>query len=125
VLFRSPLIGEWTFSGHAGGSGIREVQVRIDTDFWMKATLTPDAGNATSKWEYSINTTKLTNGKHRLEARAFDGSRYSGQAALEFNVDNPVRKTPRKTGGLSLPGFEALPLLAIAALLLLVKRRRL
>jgi len=119
-----PLIGEWTFSGHAGGSGIREVQVRIDTGYWIKAALTPDAGNATSKWEYSMNTTKLTNGKHRLEARAFDGARYSGEAALDFNVENPVKKTPRKTGGLSLPGFEALPLLAVAALLLLGRRRR-
>jgi hypothetical protein len=54
-----------------GTLGIETVQVRTDGGGWADAS-----GNST--WTFTLDTTRFKNGKHTLEARAFDGMGYSG-----------------------------------------------
>ncbi|MGQ9582709.1 MAG: S8 family serine peptidase [Thermoplasmatota archaeon] len=114
--------GEFTFTGSADGSGIQSVEVRVDERPWEPVE---DMANRTFKlWRYRVNTTRLANGKHVLEARAFDGSKYSPLSSLEFSVDNPGRSPLGPAEGL-LPGFDAVVLgLAAALALVLVRRGR-
>jgi len=89
--------GRVTVSGTAtkGTLEIVGVQISVDGGDWADAN-----GNYT--WRYSLDTTKLKNGKHSLEARAFDGKDYSELAAVDITVDN--QKAQAKG---FIPGFEA------------------
>jgi len=114
--------GQWTVSGTADGLELRNVEVRIDGRSWESAR---DSGSSSFRsWEYTVNTTKLQNGRHRLEARAYDGSRYSPLADLEFNVKNPV-VDPRQPAKF-IPGFGGMVAAIAAALALaaIASRRR-
>ena len=104
----SALAGEVTFKGTSDGD-VRQVEVRIDNRSWEKADDT--SNNSYRTWQYTLNTTGLSNGVHRFEARAFDGSRYSTLSGLEFSVLNP--KKPGKPAARFIPGMEA-ALLAVA-----------
>jgi hypothetical protein len=112
--------GEWTVSGSAEGLELRSVEVRIDGRSWETARESGDFG--WRSWQYTVNTTKLSNGLHRLEARAYDGTRYSALADIEFSVKNPVKPAPRPAG--AIPGFGALAAAAGAALALALASRR-
>jgi serine protease AprX len=113
--------GEWTVSGTADGLEVRNVEVRIDGRTWEAAQ--DSGGTGFRSWQYTVNTTALPNGPHRLEARAYDGSRYSPLADLVFSVNNPVKPGPRPAG--RIPGFDALAagLAATLALAALCRRR--
>ena len=108
--------GKFTVSGTAvkGTLEVASVQVRIDGGDWTDA-----AGDYT--WQYSLETTKLKNGKHSLEARAFDGKDYSDVATTGFSVDNL-----KAQGKGFIPGFEVgILMLAILSITSLgVGRRR-
>ena len=100
VLFNEPSEGE-KVKGKVAVSGFIErgtldvvkVQIRVDAGEWTNAT-----GN--SSWESKLDTSKLRNGKHTLQARAFDGMDYSKVASRNITVDNPG------TGGKGfIPGF--------------------
>jgi hypothetical protein len=108
--------GKMTVSGTAtkGTLEVIGAQVRIDGGDWTDA-----AGNYT--WQYSLDTTKLKNGKHLLEARAFDGKDYSDLAAVNFTVDNQ-----KAQGKGFIPGFETglLTLAVMFVVYLYVGRRR-
>jgi len=118
VEFTSPkegqsVRGKLVISGKAikGTLGIGAVQVRVDGDEWANAS-----GNST--WTFTLDTTKLRNGRHTIEARAYDGMDYSDTVSRSFIVDNP------KSGGKGfIPGFDALPLLIAAAALLVLRRK--
>jgi serine protease AprX len=112
--------GEWTVSGTADGLEVRLVEVRIDGQGWEPAS--DLSGSGWRSWQYTVNTTKLPNGRHRLEARAYDGSRYSPLADLEFQVKNKVPASPGPAG--MIGGFGALAAGAAAALALAGARRR-
>ena len=112
--------GEWTVSGSAEGLELRSVEVRIDGRSWETARESGDFG--WRSWQYTVNTTKLSNGLHRLEARAYDGTRYSALADIEFSVKNPVKPAPRPAG--AIPGFGALAAAAGASLALALASRR-
>jgi hypothetical protein len=109
----SKVKGMFTAAGTAvnGTLPLAGVSVRIDSGMWFNAT-------GTFSWNVTLDAYKLGNGKHALQARAFDGMEYSDTATRTFIVDNP------KPGGKGfIPGFEALPL-AVAAAALLVLRRK-
>jgi hypothetical protein len=88
-----------------------KVQVRVDGGDWNDAE--GDTG-----WTYSLDTTKLKNGKHVIEARAYDGMDHSDVASRAVTVDNA------KSGGTGfIPGFGTVPLLVAAAALLVLRRK--
>jgi serine protease AprX len=115
------IAGEVTFTGTAEGLQLVRVEARIDGQSWETAG---DPTNSSfHSWLYTINTTKLVNGLHRLEARAFDGEKYSPLTQVEFTVYNPVKNppAPRRV----IPGFgEWMAAAALALALGLAWRRR-
>jgi len=96
-----------------GALDLVRVEVRIDSGQWMVA-------NGTGNWTLELDSTKLTNGQHRIEARAFDGMNYSEPATMTINVNNPK---PRPSKGF-IPGFEAAVTIGIVALTLLARSKR-
>jgi hypothetical protein len=58
------------------------IQVRIDGGDWMTAV-------GLKNWTLTVNFGQAKNGRHIVEARAFDGSRYSDTASVSFSVINP------------------------------------
>ena len=93
-------------------SEIVKVQIRVDSGEWMDAK-----GNFT--WQRNIDTTKLSNGKHVLYARAYDGTSYSETINRTVIVDN------KAGGGTFIPGLEAALVVPafLAALFFFVRRR--
>jgi hypothetical protein len=78
--------GVLRISGHAvtrNGPVLRQVLVRVDGGDWMVA-------NGTYEWKFYLNTRDLKNGRHVVEARAYDGAKYSAEAAISVVVRNPV-----------------------------------
>jgi hypothetical protein len=59
------------------------VQVRIDSGDWTEVS-----GNGA--WQYTLDTTGLRNGRHVIQARAFDGVDNSDAVNRTFFVDNPA-----------------------------------
>ena len=112
--------GEWTVSGTAEGLEVVNVEVRIDGRAWEAANGSGDSGFRA--WQYTVNTTSLANGRHRLEARAYDGTRYSPLADLEFSVQNPV-KGPNQPARF-IAGFGGIAAMAAAAMALAALARR-
>jgi len=94
-----------------GTFDVVKVQVRIDSGDWMDAS-----GNST--WQLIIDTAKLKNGKHTLQARAYDGFGYSETVNRAVKVDNPT------AGGGFIPGFESLPALVAMAVCLFIFRKQ-
>ena len=112
--------GEWTVSGTAEGLEVVNVEVRIDGRDWEAARESGGSGFRT--WQYTVNTTSLSNGRHRLQARAYDGARYSPLADMEFSVNNPVKNPPQPARFIS--GFGGIAAMAAAALALAALARR-
>ncbi len=75
--------GRMAISGRVarGTLDVRSVQIRIDSGDWVDAE-----GNST--WKIGVDTTKLSDGGHRLSVRAFDGNGYSDAVTRDFNVKN-------------------------------------
>jgi hypothetical protein len=63
-------------------SEIVYVEIKIDNNTWQRAT-------GTLSWNFSVDTTKYTDGEHSVYARAWDGRYYSNVVCLKVNVDNP------------------------------------
>ena len=61
------------------------VLVRIDNSEWRLASGLED-------WSISLDSAELTNGKHRIEARAFDGTFYSN--ATSIDIARPMKAVP-------------------------------
>jgi len=103
-----------TGSAVKGTLDIVKVQIRIDSSDWTDAI-----GNET--WSYTLDTTKLKNGKHTLQARAFDGMDYSDIANRTITVDNQ-----KAAGKGFIPGFAGIivPVVVAAACVLLGWRRK-
>ena len=93
-----------TITGTASKGTIEVISVEVSVD----------GGNWTNalgdyKWQYKIDTTKLKNGLHKVEVRAFDGKDYSDVAACNFTVDNQKKESKG-----FIPGFTGV-LMALAA----------
>ena len=64
-----------------GASALILVQVRVDGGAWKEA-------NGTSAWSLSLDSRKLGNGVHRVEARSFDSITESETVLVRFSVRN-------------------------------------
>jgi len=87
-----------------GSAEVARVEVRIDGGAWKDAI-------GTSLWTFDIDTAKLSNGNHTVEARATDGELPSERATVQITVSNAVPKP--NPPGLSLEGGPWL--IAVAA----------
>jgi hypothetical protein len=106
--------GMITVSGLAikGTWDVVSVQIKIDSGEWTNLSLA-------SNWQYTLDTTKLNNGEHTIQARARDGIGYSEMASRTITVNNP--KAAAKG---FIPGFSGmLLLLAISSATSLLMRR--
>jgi hypothetical protein len=90
--------GKLTVTGTTtrGTLDIVKVQLRVDSGEWLDA-----AGNST--WTYSLDTTKLKDGRHTFQARAFDGMDYSDIVNRTVVVANS-----KPAGKGFIPGFDGL-----------------
>jgi hypothetical protein len=83
------------------------VAVRIDDGPWMNAS-------GTSSWRLELDTKTLSNGRHTIQARAFDGELDSDVASVEVSVLNEFGSPlPPKGGGASLR--DSIALFAVVA----------
>ena len=80
----SKIGGTVTVKGIAinGSSLLTLIQVRIDGGDWKNTV-------GLKNWSISVDMGKMNNGKHKIEARAFDGNLYSDTASVTFSVYNP------------------------------------
>jgi hypothetical protein len=62
--------------------GVEKVEVQIDGGDWVEV----DGGES---WRYTLDTTELADGAHKLKVRGYDGESYSDLLELDFNVDQP------------------------------------
>jgi len=58
------------------------IQVRIDGRAWQTAV-------GRENWSFQLNTGKLAEGRHTVEARAFDGSLYSDTTSVQVTFQRP------------------------------------
>jgi N-acetylneuraminic acid mutarotase len=65
-----------------GSNPLSTIQINIDGSQWLNAT-------GLETWSYTYDVSKLKNGNHRIEARAFDGFLFSNQTSIIINVQNP------------------------------------
>lgn len=103
---------------------LSKVELRLDNGTWMGAS-------GTVNWAFELDTAAIANGRHTLEARAFDGANYSGIAAIELVVDNPaLPPTPAPAapwwslGGYGLILVIAVIMVSVAAVALAVLSRK-
>jgi len=66
---------------------IIRVQLRIDDGSVLIA-------NGTDSWHFDLDTTRMANGPHAIEAKSFDGSQYSESVTVSFSVNNKKTATP-------------------------------
>jgi len=89
-----------------GSAEVARVEVRIDGGPWMQA-------DGTLRWGLDIDTAKLGNGNHTIEAVASDGELASEPASVRISVDNPV--TGPKPSVVTLEGVPWLVLAVVLA----------
>jgi len=101
-----------------GSAEVARVEVRIDGGPWKDA-------NGTLQWDFDVDTSKLSNGNHTIEAVASDGELLSEPASVQILVSNKV--TNPKPPGVTLAGAPWLVLavmLGAAVLAYYLLRRR-
>lgn len=81
---------------------VARVEVSVDSGRWKSAQGSTD-------WLYQLDTTGLSNGRHTVNARAFDGANYSAGTTVSIEVDNPA-----KAASLADPMYLGLLALVIA-----------
>jgi hypothetical protein len=105
-------------TGTAGSGGLTRIDVRVDGGEWKDAA-------GTLFWTFSVDTTKLSNGNHTIEARATDGELTSDTVTVQIIVKNAV--TPPKQPGTSLEAVQwpvlIMVLIAAAAVVFIMYRR--
>jgi hypothetical protein len=92
------------FSSAPEAPGVARVEVKFDSGQWLQANIGTDG------WTILLDTSKFSNGVHRLTARAYDGISYSGEAVVNITFENPqyvllnynVSKDPDFTMALAL-----------------------
>jgi hypothetical protein len=114
--------GRFRVSGRASqpfaNRTILSIEVQIDDEHWLIA-------NGTYDWSRAIDSWGLSNGKHVVRARAFDGTKYSAEASKEFSVRNP-ETTPHREEPLSgtAAWIALIVCAAVAMLFILIGLRR-
>ena len=86
-LENSEISGVATLHGTAtdidGNETLASVEYCLDKGAWATA-------DGLTAWRFELNTSKLSNGKHRLAFRAFDGELYSSEIVLNVKVSNVI-----------------------------------
>ena len=93
------------------------IQVRIDGGDWMTAV-------GLKNWTLSVNLGQSKNGRHTIEARAFDGSLYSDTASVSFSVVNPEPGVSLGGDQWCLPAIIITVVAGIGVLIMLWKKKR-
>ena len=83
-----------------GNESIVKVEIRIDGQQWKEA-------EGTTSWSYSWDTTEVSNGWHKIEARCYDGIDYSNIVSIKINVQNEEEK------GINVMLFAAIFIIAL------------
>jgi hypothetical protein len=99
-----------------GSLPMTAVRIRLDGDDWMTAI-------GLDSWTFALNSVKLTNGKHHVEAKAFDANLSSETASAGFTVNNPAQSTSTGGNPWCLPAI-IVALAAGTGAILFVKRKR-
>ncbi|MFA5771540.1 MAG: Ser-Thr-rich GPI-anchored membrane family protein [Thermoplasmata archaeon] len=97
---------------------VQQVEIKIDNGNWTIVTGT--TAMVSKSWSYSLNTTNLSEGKHTIRVRVYDGTQYSNETASEITIEN-VKKEEKQIGFIS--GFDAI-LAAIGVSIVVLMRRR-
>lgn len=100
-----------------GSLPLSAVFVRIDGGVWLKAV-------GRDNWVLAVDISKLPSGKHRAEARAFDGSLYSDTASVDFTVLKPEPGVTLGGDPLCIPAAIVAVTAAVSILLLLKKKKQ-
>lgn len=114
------MLAGWAVSGSAA---ITSLRLSVDGVFYGAATYggsRPDvcvlfpgqAGCPSVGWNESLDTTRLTNGTHTLEATAVNSSGQSATVSVSFNVSNSTSGAGRVL--IDRPGPSSSPFLGIA-----------
>jgi hypothetical protein len=82
-----------SISGRASAlySEIIRVEVRIDEGDWQVIGDTPYS------WTYSWDTSTVRNGRHTIDARAYNGEQYSDITSVEVTVENDKPLSPGRS----------------------------
>jgi len=72
-----------TASDQDGNETLVSVEYSVDKGAWNTA-------DGLTSWSFELNTSKLSNGKHRLAFRAFDGELYCPDIILNVKVANVI-----------------------------------
>jgi len=72
-----------TITGTASDSDgtVQSVEVKIDSGSWQTAT-------GTTSWNFSWDSTGVSDGSHTIYARSYDGTNYSTEAQVNVTVNN-------------------------------------
>ena len=115
-----PLSGAVTITGTASDpeGNLSRVEMSLNGGGWSTVT-------GTGSWSYILDTTQLRNGRHSIQARAFDGVNYSDTAQLDFSVGNAAATTSSGPSSMMLYGIIAVVLVvAILAAVLVMRKRK-
>lgn len=104
-------------TAHSGTRQLAGVRLRVDGGNWT-------AAGGLGNWTLRLDTGKLKNGRHTLEAQAFDGELESSVAAVTFETRNPGPGTNVDRQEWCLPASLLLLFLGLSMLPCWWKRRR-
>ncbi len=82
----------------ADDGGVEKVQYQVDGGEWVDA-------EGTDEWHFDVDTTGMEAGEHNLRIRSYDGTSYSDDEVITFNVNEPPEvadisiETGEKVGG--------------------------
>lgn len=97
-------------------SEVLRVELRIDDGDWVAVT-------GTYQWRFELDTMGLSNGEHRLSARAFDGRTYSVTESMNLRILNPERGVTVDGFPWSIPVLLSVVLFIFALMVTLDMRR--
>jgi hypothetical protein len=98
-----------------GAAPIVLVEVRLDGGGWKPAT-----GN--SSWKLDLSASALPDGRHSVEARAFDGYEHSAVASVTFSVHN-TKEPPVTIEGGPWWAFAIAVAVALAFVFIILRRK--
>jgi hypothetical protein len=88
---------------------IQKVEIKIDNDEWVEVI-------GTTSWSYDLDTTTLSNGEHTITIRTYDGTNYSNEISIDFEVNNPISEKPSS----EIPWIWVLILMIIVIMILII-----
>jgi hypothetical protein len=100
-----------------GTSPLRIIHFRIDSGNWMDAL-------GLENWTQVVDTKELGAGRHRLEARAFDGLLYSETASVDFFIVKPEPNVSTKDNSWVLPAVLLIIISAMGIFLVIRMKKR-